>query len=251
MDVLSVMQKLRGLTLRRVTFFIWTVTFCYLIWDDNYTLFLKPSFGFLIYAGMAISILFTMGTCLDIHPSSRPGSETINALFLLIPILFILSAGDKTLGSAALSKRTIAMPTSEMEMPILSLPEPPGDMAMDKASNDNHSIEISMSELLKNWAQYSGKSVTFEGLFYNAMEGGESHPMVFKYLITCCAADALPVAVFLEDAPIEPLIDDDWIRVTGVVTLEKKYKNQDAIFMKVRSIEKVPKPSKAATYIFF
>jgi putative membrane protein len=241
---LNTKRKYKWMGLRQIVLFIWTLTFSYLIWDDNYTLFIKPSFGFLIYSGLIISVLFAMGSFFDSHESPRSGTEILNALFILLPVIFIFSAGDKTLNSATLSKRTLVMPS------LLGEASVPPPEAFDGLETDKE-IETSLSELLRNWKRYSGKRVALDGLFYNAIENEKSNPMVFKYLISCCAADALPVAIFLENADISSFANDDWVKVAGVVNLKKRNGTHDAIYMTVNSIKKIPKPSKAAAYIFF
>ena len=237
--------NIKRLNLRQIVLFIWVLTFSYLIWDDNYTLFIKPSFGFLIYSGLIIGVLFAIGSFLDSHESPRSGTEILNALFIILPVIFIFSTGDKTLNSATLSKRTLVMPSS-----LGGEATPPIPDAYDELETDKE-IEISLSELLRNWKRYSGKRVALEGLFYNAIEDEKSNPMLFKYLVSCCAADALPVAIFLENADISPFANDDWVKVEGVVSLRKQNGTHDAIYMTVNSIKKIPKPSKTAAYIFF
>ena len=96
----------RIITLPCLVMAAWTLTLSWLIADDRFTHFLAPKFQILVYAGAALSLLFTIGAALLPPQNSR--NQMIRGLILILPILFILSAGDATLGSFAMEKRGIS-----------------------------------------------------------------------------------------------------------------------------------------------
>jgi len=44
---------------------------------------------------------------------------------------------------------------------------------------------------------------------------------VYRFLITCCAADALPLAVAVDADRAKPFARDQWVRVTGTFSLQR------------------------------
>ena len=83
-------------------------------------IFLPPKFHLLVYTGAVLSALFTLGAALQ--PPQKSRDQLIRGLVLILPLLFILSAGDATLGSFAMSKRGISSgqplaPASEPKAP--------------------------------------------------------------------------------------------------------------------------------------
>nr|NJM03276.1 hypothetical protein [Desulfobacula sp.] len=73
--------------------------------------------------------------------------------------------------------------------------------------------------------------------------------MVFRYLVSCCAADALPLGVIITKDPGREIRDNDWVRITGVVR-EDMMDGVPAIFMNLEQIEKKPLPYKSAVYLY-
>ncbi len=219
----------------------WIGTFIYLISDDNYTLFIKPEFGFLIYTGLFICSAFFISGMLN-RPKRIAKSELINGLIILIPVVFILLSGNQTLNSYALSKRTLMSPNlnSSESNPVS---EEPGIL------NAEIPVEVSLSQLLQNWASYNGKRISIQGLLHQSLKDNDDYALVFKYLISCCAADAIPVGIFIDKKRTNGFSDDDWVKVTGVVNLDKM-DGHDIIVMSLDTIDKIKKPSKNAAYLF-
>jgi uncharacterized repeat protein (TIGR03943 family) len=45
--------------------------------------------------------------------------------------------------------------------------------------------------------------------------------LVFRFLIVCCAADALPAGALVSHQEVDSFEQDSWVRVEGVLGLEK------------------------------
>ncbi len=225
-----------------IVLLIWIGTFIYLIIDDNYTLFIKPEFGFLIYAGLFICSAFFINGILN-RPDKIKTAELMNGLIILMPVAFILLSGNQTLNSYALTKRTLMSPNLNQ----LDTSSGLEDSKIHKAGTP---IDVTLSQLLRNWASYSGKQVSLEGLLHQSLKDNDDYALVFKYLISCCAADAIPVGIFIDKERTNGLNDDDWVKVTGVVNLAKMDGN-DIVIMSLDTIEKTALPSKNAAYLFF
>ncbi|MBL6995977.1 TIGR03943 family putative permease subunit [Desulfobacula sp.] len=225
-----------------IVMLIWIGTFIYLILDDNYTLFIKPEFGFLIYAGLFICSAFFISGMLN-RPGRLKTSDIMNGLIILMPVVFIFLSGSQTLNSYALTKRTLMSP---------NLDSIENKSVLDEADSQKagEPIKVTLSQLLRNWPSYSGKQISIQGLLHQSLEDNDDYSLVFKYLISCCAADAIPVGIFIDKERTIGFSDDDWVKVTGVVSLDKMDGN-NVVIMSLDSIEKVEKPSKNAAYLFF
>ncbi|WDP91513.1 MAG: hypothetical protein HUN04_18135 [Desulfobacter sp.] len=222
----------------------WAVTLGILIYDDNYQFFLAPKFEFLIVAGLVLSLIFAISLAsTDIN---KDGDHIIKGLTLILPILFICSAGDSTLGNFALSKRTIKpLETTASDMQASG----PSASAKSPEVADHDIPLVSISNLIRKWENYDGRRIQVEGLFANTVSGNESLSAVFRYFITCCAADAMPVGVFMVGQGDAGIKDNDWVIAGGRVQ-HRKIDGYDVIFMEVEGLEKKKKPSKNAAYIF-
>lgn len=222
----------------------WAVTLGFLVYDDTYQFFLAPKFGFLIVAGLVLSIIFTLSLALtDIY---KDRDHAIKGLTLLIPILFICSAGDSTLGNFALSKRNITPLDIPASDPRTAVTPPQGG---SPETTDTDIPLVSISDLIRKWENYDGKHIRVEGLFANTVSGNENYSAVFRYFISCCAADAMPVGVFMAGQEAAGVTDNDWVLAEGRVE-QRHINGYDIIFMAVKRLAKKEKPSKNAAYMY-
>lgn len=237
----------------------WTLTLGWLIADDRYQLFLAPKFEGLVIAGAVLSLVFAFGAAAG--PATRVRDTLIKGLFLLLPVLFIFSSGEATLGNFALSKRGIPpvqtdqateMPADETapRSPVMA-PDTVAETAAntEPAAESTAMVPVPISQLIRDWDVYEGKSVSIEGLFSETVVGHDDLSAVFRYLITCCAADAMPVGVFAARQRDLDLKNDDWVSISGRVT-KIKLDGFEILFMEEAMIKKRPKPSQSAAYIF-
>lgn len=102
---------------------------------------------------------------------------------------------------------------------------------------------------MRESASYEGQHISLEGLFSRTVVGHDELSAVFRYLITCCAADAMPVGVFTDRQDIEGITDDTWVRITGRVS-KTRLDGFDILMIQEAVIEKRDRPSKDAAYIF-
>ena len=214
----------------------WILTLVFLLTDDRFHLFLKPQFGILVHISLWISIGFALSLVAFRPPPGVPDS-LIKGMMLLVPVVFILTAGDRTLGGFALSKRPLAAP------------ETTGQQAASPKAEDPQNSDLSILTLVQEWDRYKDTRVTLEGVYYEPREKDETMAVVFRYLVTCCAADALPLGVFMKNQGVGEIKDNDWVRVTGVVSQET-LDGTAVIFMTPERIEKIPLPSKSAVYLY-
>ena len=126
--------------------------------------------------------------------------------FLILPILFIAGTHNAGLGGYALSKRSLGT-------------LPPGRSLEEKIQRSDSSLwtmnihdlppvekaekPVILSRLLRNWSDYEKKQVLTEGIFQAPQDMPEGYAMVFRFYVTCCAADAVPVGIILKGADLK------------------------------------------------
>lgn len=177
---------------------IWAAASGFLLLDDHYQLFLSPRFGILIWVSLGILCLYAAGLF-----SSRQKLQVKDALIkgaiLLMPVLFLFSGGDRTLGGYALSKRTLTSPNPLKSSEIQdsrtnpAMPGPAGPAEEEGAGDTG----LSILKLIREWDTRRGSRVTLEGVYFEP-EGREGDSaVVFRYLVSCCAADAQPLGLVI------------------------------------------------------
>lgn len=230
----------------------WIMALAWLLKDDRYHLFLNPKSGFLIFISLGVSLAFLVSLLMSDRPVFPETGHLVRGMILMLPILFMVAAEDQTLGSFALSKRMMApVQDTGNRHSVSADTEVFETIRMESVADSTQQLttELSMTELVRNWYRYNGRQIRVEGLYSGAIEGHDQLSAVFRYFITCCVADALPVGVFLEKPAGLDLKDNDWVRVTGRVHM-KQLDGYDIMFMGAPSVEKADPPSTASAYIF-
>ncbi|HKK99929.1 MAG TPA: TIGR03943 family protein [Desulfotignum sp.] len=227
-----------------VVMVFWIGALAWLVHDDQYQLFLAPRFGFLIYISLGACAVFCISLLAE--PPGSGKDQLIKGMILLLPIVFMGAAGDNTLGSFALSKRPVA---TMVQKGSDTSPAQGLDVKTARDPDKDKTQEISIARLVRNWDRYNGRQIRVEGLFSKTIEGQDHLAAVFRYFITCCVADAMPVGVFLVSPADIDLADNDWVRITGRVIM-KQLDGYDIIFMETPEIEKTEQPAKNAAYIY-
>lgn len=136
--------------------------------------------------------------------SGRRSSGPTVGWLLALPLLVLYSVAPTGLGAAAADRVEAYTPT---ELSVRYDPLPP--------STDGP-LEMRVFEFLDRaiWdpdQTLEGRTVRLEGLVVN----DESVPGGFKltrFMVSCCAADGVPLQVDLHGAP-EPLANDTWVEV--------------------------------------
>ncbi|MCG8637237.1 MAG: TIGR03943 family protein, partial [Desulfobacterales bacterium] len=183
--------------------------------------------------------------------SSRGRDHLLKGLILMLPILFIFASGNKTLGNFALSKRS--MTPLEVNGPNNTDPTESRENLNPDTGEKNlpgtGSPLVSISDLVRQFNTYDGRRISVEGLFSNTVEGHDELSAVFRYFITCCAADAMPVGVFMAGQGAAGIEDNQWVRAAGRVSA-REMDGYTVIYMDLEKLEKKEMPSKNAAYLF-
>jgi uncharacterized repeat protein (TIGR03943 family) len=204
-------------------FGIWSAALLYLLITQRYTVFLRPGFGLLL----ALAHFIAMGFMIAALPGTRPVDLDIGgvlrAVVLLVPILYLISLPGDMLGSRMFTNRFVGMSgmtDTQSGEPAKAKPPTRRTPGMRRADG-----ELTILDLLLNAKQYDGQQVAFTGLMLHEkklkkyFDGLDT--AVYRFLINCCAADALPLAVAVDSDQAKDVATDQWVRVEGIFHLRQ------------------------------
>ena len=133
---------------------------------------------------------------------------------LMIPVLFGLLAPTKPLGSGALGSRGLGQsaPAREAASSLrLAAPAKGEKNIMDWLR------EFSRSSNLNSFV---GQPVDVIGFVYKDPKAGAGRFWVARFTVSCCVADASAIGMLvLSDNTVKDLQNDQWVRVTGKITV--------------------------------
>ena len=213
----------------------WTIFLLFLLFSQRYTLFLRPAFGILLALAACIAMAFMLGATTSDDNQLPDRSDIVRAAVLLVPILFSLGISEKGLGQQALEKRFTGLPSqaavagpapkAAME-PSPAVPlSAPATVEESPLATSGPSQEKSILELLQNPSRYDGQEVRFSGMILHdqllAERLGGLQTIVYRFLITCCAADALPLVIALQTDDRTNYSENQWVQVSGRFTLQR------------------------------
>lgn len=121
---------------------------------------------------------------------------------LVVPLLVLMSVAPAALGAAA-ADRVDPYEPPPPDAPVWTLPEAdPFEMRV---------LDFVNHVLYDERRGLEGRSVILEGLVVNDDEVPDGFLLV-RFLVSCCAADGIPLKVALRGTP-ERFDDDTWVRV--------------------------------------
>ncbi len=190
-------------------FFAWSLFLLFLIAGKGYMAFLRPEFGVFLAIALFIAGGYMITAVFRFSTQGVNMSVVSRTLVLLIPILYCIAAKDSILGSQAFMQRYTGSFGQESRYSNLS----------GNTENDPDKKETILDIYLKP-DLFRGKHVSVMGMIIHDEELKQhfdgKKTAVYRFLINCCAADAVPLAVALDGEDLENLKGDQWVLVEGV-----------------------------------
>lgn len=183
----------------------WMLCLSGLLMRRGYETFLSANF--LPVIALAALALLPLALCaLARRATPRLGlREMLGTAVLLLPLVYIQHSRGATLGSGAFNTRYIGAGLGG------------GSASGGLTAPDG---ETTLLTLFMKPEEYEGKSISLVGMLTKddpQVEQllGAKQPILFRFAINCCAADALPLAMILEGVDAEGMQNDDWIEASG------------------------------------
>ena len=228
-----------------LVFMIWLVTLFMLLFDEQYTIFLRPAFAWILI--LAVGILFGF---LRVHcnPTKRPPfglTEALRLLILVLPLLYLTNVKGISLDSYAFARRS------------LGLPSLPNTSSQQNRINhvdplDNSVQQVTLADLYRNPQHYIGKRIQLTGRYHpgdtSTKALGTDTCLIFRFAVNCCAADATPLAVLVQlDQGSSTIKESDWVDAEGLFSIRTQG-NQEIPMLNQATLCPVPEPQ--SPYLF-
>ena len=184
-----------------------------LLLNGRYQYFVRPGFWALLSWALIILVAFTAALFF------RVGSDTdqragygpviwIRTAVLLLPIFCLFVIQNDTLGSNAFKNRSSSTVLPKALFQIGKDKVPPKDG------------KLTPFQVLQYFKDFVGKPIVTEGQVYRDETVPEHHFLVYRFVVFCCVADALPAGELVFDGNAESFKQDSWVRVEGILGLK-------------------------------
>jgi putative membrane protein len=193
-------------------YLVWAGALAWLLVTGRYQVFLRPGFWALLLWGLVVLLL--LGGAMVWFPRSlgsmsRGAGLWIRLGVLVVPLVYVFAAQGRPLGSQALENRFFE--PRFMERLARGTPK----------QVETQNPHLTLLEILQNFKTYEGKKITTEGMVHRDEVVPPKHFLVFRFLIVCCAADALPAGALVSSEDADSFAQDSWVKVEGVLELKK------------------------------
>lgn len=196
---------------------------------------LHPRLWWILGFASIVLILFLLSLIISHgHKESRNNLlfELPGIVILVIPLIFFFIAKEARLDATSLQNRLIQ---NDDGMYLHNLPS----FEIFDESNAN---DMSFSKILRGPKKYENQDVEIVCQSFVNDKLPESTAMCYRYMITCCAADALPVFFFLSHQNTVEIENDRWIKVGGLLSIIRK-NNMEFPSIKIDTLEYVEEPA--------
>ncbi len=212
--------------------------------------FLNP--GYHVFVNLAmVTVFFLTGAALFISAGRDLEVDTPQGYFryfVFIVLIALLNTGsDSTTFSSHLTEGNTLTPDASMNSFSAAGDIKPGpDSDIYNTSGDF--IEITkenyyfiVNDIYSAPGKYEGKRISVDGFVYKSKKLKKCDFIIARLIIFCCAADA-GIGGFITDASgiNESFIKDEWLRVDGVLRLEKRGGEKPAPVLKLESFKRIP-----------
>lgn len=235
----NLLLLLIGIAVLRITF------------DGTYLRYVKPGlFPFLLVSGIGIVALGTAAVIGDLYRGSSRGSNHRHQhehghehghgrvqWLLLAPVATLLLVAPPALGAgAAVTSSAIRPPDTVVAQPeLIAYPPLPDEPAPFLSIS-----EVVNRATLDSTRSLDGREITVSGFVLRRMRGYGID--LGRVVITCCVADARYIRLHMSGIE-EPLDEDTWLEVRGVVEPGSARRDRDSIpTLVVREYHRVERP---------
>ncbi len=225
----------------------WFCALAGLLPNQAYTAFLRPEFGSLLGVALLVLIGFLFA---EMRPSDGSGTfgleGAIRSLILIAPLAYLSMARGASLDSRAFQHRWTDMAGTNTLVTAEG-----GATAMRVKAATNTVVEATLLDLTYDPAHYEEQDVAVIGMIRRDTKSqerfGTNACVLFRFVMTCCAADARPVAILLDGDMPAHWSDDTWIHAEGRFTVRDD-RGLRAPTLEVTKATRIAKPRRPYLY---
>jgi uncharacterized repeat protein (TIGR03943 family) len=180
-------------------------------------MFIRDTLWPLIAGGLGLGlVLFSAVYFRFGRPAAHPATGWTRcgqAAIVLLPLVYMAFGGQAGgLGADAFEKRAVGGGGYG--------PTGPRGLGKPAYKTDGTLNEITLIDLLFDVEQLAGLPVALEGRVFHDESQPDDAVILYRFVITCCAADALPAGAVVKHAEAREWPEDTWVRVEGLADLE-------------------------------
>ncbi|MCX5641924.1 MAG: TIGR03943 family protein [Candidatus Omnitrophica bacterium] len=215
---------------RNLVVSLWIACLLFLIISGNINLFIKRSYLFLPVLGTLI-----MGLILIARLTKKKGERKENPwifIILVIPLVFAVGVRPGNLGEFAASRKGLV--TSGVAMN-----EKSRDKLIRNLEEARSYQHVNLKEILslKEKNVLNGLKLKTEGLVMEKKNDVAKHYYLVRFLMNCCAADALPLAVEIKNSDDFATSAGHWVEIWGIL-----HSGPEGFFIEPEKILPIPEP---------
>jgi len=218
------------------TLIIWFLFLAWLITFGRIDLarLLHPRLWWLVVCGSVVFFLFLVRQVISfknsyIHPNAV--WQLPSLVILLLPLLFFHRVSDARFNADTFRTRSVQTADGSYRNNVSEKMEKTGEPTEiiggtgesleneDVVEDVDESKEVSLTQLYMQQDKYLGQEAEVICQTFVDKQLPENTAMCYRYLITCCAADAQPLFIFLHYPKTLTLENDKWIKTKGKVSV--------------------------------
>ncbi|MBN1595057.1 TIGR03943 family protein, partial [candidate division FCPU426 bacterium] len=241
-----------------LVFGTWVAVYGWLWAGGAYRNFLRPALWPLLLLGLlmfsALMLQAIGQSRADCAQHVRTG-YWLTALIFLAPLALLLSAHNHSLGAFALDRRafeaegiTTAAPRAT---PTPATSRPGLNQESVRPKGPDFSVEpnvVTLLEINKFYEQISGHRLIAKGQVHRGERTPAGHFVLFQFMITCCIADARPLAILVESKEAEHVRENSWVRVEGILHT-RQLPGVMRLVIQADTVEDAPRPERDEKYL--
>ncbi|MBM9514403.1 TIGR03943 family putative permease subunit [Desulfogranum marinum] len=212
-------------------FLFWLLTFG----RSDLVRLLHPRLWWVLGIAAVVLVLFLVSLVIPNRhaKSDKPiFMELPGILILLVPILYFSIAAEARLDGTSLQNRIIQ---SDNGMYLNSLPS-------FGIFDEPQSSGMVFSKILRKPKDFEGQQVEVVCRSLVNEKLPENIAMCYRYMITCCAADALPAFIFLSHTSEMKIENDRWVQINGPLSIIKN-NGMEFPSVEIESLKYVEEPA--------
>lgn len=266
MIIMNTIKKIRW---RIPVYAFWLTVIAKILIAGESSSFLRPEFIYILILGCITLLIFIFTACFSDSADDSAKSSFLHMAIMVLPLFYYLNAQGEFLGKQAYEKRRTGLPAisaaADTEEQIADLEAVPSENgAVTDATLDNMQIyqlpaqletdrdELTILDIYDDPEKYMGKNVMIKGMVHKddaeiTDKFGSEVFLLYRFVITCCAADAIPAGMLVDAADCSSYHEGDWIAVQGTFIAIKK-DEENIPMIKAPTITKINAPENPYLY---
>jgi uncharacterized repeat protein (TIGR03943 family) len=184
----------------------------WLLLSGRFEAFLNPSLWPLLAMAALLAAGFLAALLVLPHGHAvRSDVAWVRTGVLALPLLYVATGSGETLTTDALAKRMVGGVGSLTELGALgSIEDELGPQVRDRSM-------MTVLEIARRAKALEGREVTTFGQVARGVGEPDGHFLLFRFVLTCCVADAQPVGILVDARDHGRPEKDQWWKVVGTV----------------------------------